>query len=122
MRSLFDTELYTPTRARGDQVSAGFPVSWDTWRAGVQEAYRVKAEFDKRVAAGDVLFNDERRMHKRVNDIVERYTKTGKKKPGYRPQRRIDRMQPVGATTVSLGLVATGLASQSEADELMNAR
>ncbi len=80
-------------------MSAGFPLSWDAWSAGVKEAYRLKKEFDKRVAAGDVLFNDERKTHQRVGDIVARYFPSGRKRPGAKRRR-----DPVGHAVVSLAL------------------
>lgn len=92
-------------------------MSWDTWRAGVAEAYRLKKELDKRAAAGEVLFKHERQTHERVSDIVSRYYASGRKKPGVK--RRREHLALTGAAVVSLGLVANGLASPSEADELM---
>jgi hypothetical protein len=83
-------------------MSKGFPLSWDVWAAGVAEAYRLKKELDKRAAAGEVLFNDERRMHQRVTDITERYFPSGKKRPGVK--RRRDRTESVGPTVISLAL------------------
>jgi hypothetical protein len=83
-------------------MSAGFPLSWDTWRVGVTEAYRLAKELNKRHAAGEVLFKDERQTLQRCNDIVARYYPSGKKRRG--TKRRTERAASVGATVVSLAL------------------
>jgi hypothetical protein len=87
--------MYTQPRARGGGMSAGFPLSWETWAAGVAEAYRLKKELE-------VLFNDERKTHQRVKDITERYFPSGRKRPG--AKRRRERIESVGAAVVSLVL------------------
>jgi hypothetical protein len=88
-------------------MSAGFPLRWETWSAGVKEAYKLKAELDRRDAAGEVLFREERQTHKRVTDIVARYYPSGKKRRGVK--RRVERAESVGATVVSLAFGPGGI-------------
>lgn len=58
-----------------------FLMTWDTWSAGVQRAYKLKLDLEARIAAGEVLTERDQRMLGVFRVIVERYSESGHRKP-----------------------------------------
>lgn len=68
-------------QAGGDHpVGDNFPMTWNDWKGGVENAYQFLAEFEARIAQGEALLDQERILFQRLREVTVKYSPDGRKK------------------------------------------
>jgi hypothetical protein len=69
-------------------VTKNFPMTWDDWKGGVENAYQALAEFEERIAQGEVLSNKDQLLLDRLREVTAKYPQSGQKKPSKKSRPR----------------------------------